>query len=1576
MTILLQSLALIAQIIALFQASRLLGFLGRPPGAKFIAGSVWLLAFHTLFVTTSNRGQFEADSLLLTAQCFLFLSSIGLALGSRQLCQHALFRLLSRIDPGKVSVDSDGAVYSNFEEDDPSYQAFLLCNGDMEIIEADENACEILNRKPEELQGLALPILVVKDEMLRVAEIFSMARSGDTHGVEWRLRHPDDTTFPVMVKARLVGEDTYRLALRQMDEKPEEGPVEDGYVQVLTSDSYVSFDHDLKILAWNEAMTTLTGIQADQCLREHLLMHFPVPDDVAEHDFVTETLEGLSHELKDIEITNSVTGQTHLVDQSYEPLIGTSGNIVGGKILIRPALSLLKGSPSTATEETAAESPAPESDGEEISLADFLANENTDTPDEAAPQSVEFDAQLIEQATRIQELEDQLRAATEALTERETQLNELTTTPHLPADASDRVQELEQQLNEQGPQILELAAQLNDTEKQLEERDARIAELTLRLETGDTSTEIVSTLENRIQEQDTTIQDLETRLNESEERLVETSRSIADRDARIEELTAHQQSAEQAEQRVEELTRQLDEREEQVAGQGSRIQQLEADFNTTELKLHEAETSLADAQARVEELSADAREHETTTARVTDLESLLGERDHLITDLQTQLADSTTQLETHEVRLGENSARVRVLEAQVDERDTTIAELRDRDRESRLTLGERETRIEQLETQLRESREQLQQLEQQATERDQQFDKLNTELIERNSKFSSLAVKLDTRDDRIETLESELLKRDTLIADLEGRLNQRDSRIGELDSYLAERRSRVAELESRLREHDSESGQLDRLRTEHSTRIAELESRLRESEARAGELESRLASAPAQPAKEGDPLDHLAECVWLLDANLSCEFVNTAWCERTGGTPEGDLGSNWRDRVFGQDRDRVLRTLRGVTETGKSESFECRLQTSDGEYRWVRGHAKPRGTAGDRAAGVVVSAIDVHDHITTEQDLRTTLRWHEWAQKSARLGSWEYHPKDDSGFWNDTSVELLRLAGRPSPQHLNEFLALVHPDDRAKLSESQQRALKTGQAVTQHVFRTNPDQGPVRRLCISIHRAPEEDGSAYFLVGTLLDVTAIQPGDRLAPAQPAEAVAQRSDDRYRKIVELSGQGVWMMDAEGYTSFVNPAMIRLLGRKYREFVGRHFCELLESESTSEAEDFVERRAEGIAEQAEFRLLHRSGQIVNALLTTSPLRDDDGEIIGCLCMVTDLTNLHEQELARTETESRSRAVLDQTPALVMNVDEKKIVRYANRGLPGMSVSQWVGTPLLNGASPADRDAYDAVLDHVFSTGSEAGLVFDGLGADNATVRYAARVAPVKKAGKVASLCVVAQLLETSGAPTSTALPTRDLLAAHESERRDLATDLTDVFAESLDRVRKDLEALPGNLSKTARKRVDKCLHTVSELREHITSLRDRLRPPVLDDLGLGPALKDLVSRHADSADCAVTLEAAKLPKLDPNTETAAYRIVEAALRNALQHAKAKSVSVDLRAVGQTLEMSVRDDGKGFNPDKLKPSARPGERVGIPIMTERANLLGGGLEVTSRPREGTTVSATLPLAKPKRKVSRRKK
>jgi signal transduction histidine kinase len=151
-------------------------------------------------------------------------------------------------------------------------------------------------------------------------------------------------------------------------------------------------------------------------------------------------------------------------------------------------------------------------------------------------------------------------------------------------------------------------------------------------------------------------------------------------------------------------------------------------------------------------------------------------------------------------------------------------------------------------------------------------------------------------------------------------------------------------------------------------------------------------------------------------------------------------------------------------------------------------------------------------------------------------------------------------------------------------------------------------------------------------------------------------------------------------------------------------------------------------------------------------------------------------------------------------------------------------------------------------------------------------------------------------------------------------------------------------------------------VRDLSDQVRNLALDLRPTMLDDLGLGPALVWLFERYTAQTNVAVRFEhrLQEEQRFDPDVETTAYRIVQEALTNVARHAGVAEVTVRLWTDADTLFVVTSDQGRGFNPRTVRPRASSG----LAGMAERAVLLDGRLTIESAVGTGTRLTASLPL------------
>ncbi len=226
------------------------------------------------------------------------------------------------------------------------------------------------------------------------------------------------------------------------------------------------------------------------------------------------------------------------------------------------------------------------------------------------------------------------------------------------------------------------------------------------------------------------------------------------------------------------------------------------------------------------------------------------------------------------------------------------------------------------------------------------------------------------------------------------------------------------------------------------------------------------------------------------------------------------------------------------------------------------------------------------------------------------------------------------------------------------------------------------------------------------------------------------------------------------------------------------------------------------------------------------------------------------------------------------------------------------------------------------------------------------------------------------ELSGASARLQQLSRRLLEVQETERRHLARELHDEIGQVLTVAKMQLQSSAQATSAAElRLRIQEPITLLDQLLAQVRSLSLDLRPPLLDDLGLVPALHWLVQQpQARAATPRIQLTTAEgLGRFDPTTETACFRIAQEALTNALRHAGARTIAISLAAADGKLRLTVADDGVGFDAAAARTRAEAGASLGLLGMHERALLAGGALTLLSAPGRGTEVELVFPLSNP---------
>ena len=216
----------------------------------------------------------------------------------------------------------------------------------------------------------------------------------------------------------------------------------------------------------------------------------------------------------------------------------------------------------------------------------------------------------------------------------------------------------------------------------------------------------------------------------------------------------------------------------------------------------------------------------------------------------------------------------------------------------------------------------------------------------------------------------------------------------------------------------------------------------------------------------------------------------------------------------------------------------------------------------------------------------------------------------------------------------------------------------------------------------------------------------------------------------------------------------------------------------------------------------------------------------------------------------------------------------------------------------------------------------------------------------------------------------LLSRQLLSAQEEERKMISRELHDQIAQTLTGINVQLATLKVEASvnvKGLQKKITRTQQMVVKSVDIVHRFARDLRPTVLDDLGLIPALHAYMKGFTRRTGIHIhfrTFSASRIEQLNNDTRTVFYRVAQEALTSVARHAHASLVEVNFEKLPKAICLKIKDNGKSFQAQRVMHSKR-NTRLGLIGMRERLEMVGGSLGIESAPGKGTTVQAQIPLA-----------
>jgi PAS domain S-box-containing protein len=499
----------------------------------------------------------------------------------------------------------------------------------------------------------------------------------------------------------------------------------------------------------------------------------------------------------------------------------------------------------------------------------------------------------------------------------------------------------------------------------------------------------------------------------------------------------------------------------------------------------------------------------------------------------------------------------------------------------------------------------------------------------------------------------------------------------------------------------------------------------------------------------------------------------------------------------------------------------------------------------------------------------------------------------------------------------------------------------------------------------------DEQGETQAVAGILRDMTERK--------QTEEALLQ-SQERLQFILEGSSEGAWDWNIAENTAYLSPRYWQMLGftpDEWSDDPAIAWIERIHPDDKPVVMQHLNAYLNGEIDtyRIEHRVKHKSGEW-RWMLTRGKIaaRDVQGKPIRMTGMVGDIHDRKQAEEELRHNQAFLQSVLDHIPAVIFIKDLDGYYQLINSF--GLEASQLEREQVLykRAADFLSADIADKWRTRELEVISSSRAVQseDTLETDQGSKTFFTVTFPIFNANQsiIATGGIAIDITDRKRAEHDLRRSkerlrslSRQLVMVQEEERRALARELHDEVGQALTAVKLTMGKVADIADAQVASRLENARTIVNDLMAQVRNLSLKLRPPMLDDMGLLSTLEWHFERYTDQTQVQVHFEHQGIEERFPaDIETAIYRIVQEALTNVARYAEVEEVTVHISADQREIQVEIHDQGRGFDYHKVQATSS-----GLLGMRERIGLLGGKFWVDTAPGAGTRIQVEVPLDTP---------